>query len=103
MSRKLPVKYKVPRGNVLVRLMEDDNFSSMGMSMPTSDKDTYNMWVDVVKVGGSLLYQLYVLLVFGYKSGDKVRTKRSIENPFEGEDGEKYLVIYQEDVNLILK
>lgn len=101
MNRKLPRAYKVPPGNVLVQLEEASAFSNIGFAVPSSDREDYNMWVRVKKVGGNWFQRLWVYLTLGFKDGDVVRTKRSIENPFDGNDGEKYLVIFQEDVNLI--
>ena len=100
LSHKLPKKFKVPPGYVLVQVFEEEAISSMGMKLPASDQDKYNMWVKVRRVGGNWARRIWVYFTLGYQAGDEVRIKKNIDHPFiEGDD--KLLVVFQEDVNLI--
>lgn len=101
MNHKMPKNYKVPPGYVLVEVFEQEAIDPLtGMHLPAYDQDKYNMWVKVEKIGGNIFRQLKTFFIFGFRKGDTVRVKRTVDGVFT-EGGKKFIVVFEEDINLI--
>lgn len=96
---KLPKKYKLHKGYVMLEVFEKDTFDEeMGLDMPAYEKDTFSEELRVERVGGGLLWRLWMWHL-GVSRGRTAIINRSMDNLLESE-GRKFKVVFVEDIKI---